>query len=185
MDYREKIKKYFEEEKRIIDQVNVDDLNTFMNLLEETRQQGRRIFICGNGGSGSTASHFACDYTKGVNYYAGMNFDFECLNDNIPTMLAVANDISYEDVFVYPLRFKLHEGDMVIGISGSGNSENVIRAIKYANENGAKTFALVGYDGGQLKKIAQHSIHINIDNMQIVEDLHMIVDHVSMYVFTH
>ena len=74
---------------------------------------------------------------------------------------------------------------MVIGISGSGNSENVIRAIEYANGHGATTFALVGFDGGNLKKIAQHSIHVAVDNMQIVEDLHMIVDHVTMYVFTH
>lgn len=185
MDYRKKIKDYFEEEKRIIDMVSIDDLNLFINMLEETRKAGHRVFICGNGGSGSTASHFACDYTKGVNFYAGLDYDFECLNDNIPTMLAVANDISYEDVFVYPLRFKLHEGDMVIGISGSGNSENVLRAVRYANEHGAKTFALVGFDGGELKKTAQHSIHIEIDNMQIVEDLHMIVDHVTMYVLTH
>ncbi len=185
MDYRDKIKKYFEEEKRIIDMVNPDELNTFINMLEETRKAGHRIFIFGNGGSGATASHFACDYTKGVNYYAGLNYDFECLNDNIPTMLAVSNDIGYADLFVYPLQFKLHEGDMVIGISGSGNSENVLRAVDYANSKGGKTFALVGYDGGKLKKLAQHSIHIAIDNMQIVEDLHMIVDHVSMYVLTH
>ena len=185
MDYRQKIKDYLEEEKRIMDTVSLDDLNTFMNLLEETRKAGHRVFICGNGGSGATASHFACDYIKGVNFYAGLDYDFECLNDNMPTMLAVGNDISFEDIFVYPLRFKLHEGDMVIGISGSGNSENVIRAIEYANGHGATTFALVGFDGGNLKKIAQHSIHVEVDNMQIVEDLHMIVDHVTMYVFTH
>lgn len=185
MNYKEKIRNYFEELKRVIDTVNLDDMNTFMNMLEETRKAGRRVFICGNGGSGATASHFTCDYIKGVNYYAGLDYDFECLNDNIPTMLAVANDISYDDIFVYPLRFKLREGDMVIGISGSGNSENVLRAIDYANTHGGKTFGLVGFDGGKLKKIAQRSIHIASDNMQIVEDLHMIIDHATMFVFTH
>ena len=185
MNYSDKIKNYFEEEKRVLDMVSVEDISDFMNLLEETRKAGKRVFICGNGGSASTASHFACDYTKGVNYYAGLNYDFECLNDNIPTMLAVANDISYEDVFVYPLRFKLHEGDLVIGISGSGNSENVLRAIDYANNHGARTFGLVGFEGGKLLQLAQHCIHIPVNNMQIVEDLHMVIDHVSMFVFTH
>lgn len=185
MDYKKQIEDYIKAEKQVLDALSREDVNNFMNILEETRKAGKRIFICGNGGSASTASHFACDYMKGVNYYAGLDYDFECLNDNIPTMLAVANDISYEDVFVYPLRFKLHEGDLVIGISGSGNSENVIRAINYANENGANTFALVGYDGGKLKSLAKHCIHIEIDNMQIVEDLHMIIDHLTMYTFTH
>ena len=97
-------------------------------------------------------------------------------------MMAIANDISYDEVFVMPLRAKLHEGDLVIGISGSGNSENVVRAIAYAKENGAKTAALVGYGGGKLLNLADHAVHVKINNMQIVEDVHMILDHMMMYI---
>ena len=131
----------------------------------------------GNGGSGATASHFVCDFNKGISEKLDSKYRFICLNDNIPTMLAYANDVSYNSIFVEQLKNLATEGDLVIGISGSGNSNNVISAIEYANAQGCKTFGLVGYDGGMLKKIAQNCIHIKINNMQIVEDIHMIIDH--------
>ena len=104
-------------------------------------------------------------------------FKFICLNDNIPSLMAYANDLSFEDIFVEQLKNFYQKGDIVIGISGSGNSMNVLKAIDYANENGGVTVGLTGYSGGKLIEMAQHNVHIPIDDMQIVEDLHMVLDH--------
>ena len=99
-------------------------------------------------------------------------------------MMAIANDISYDDIFLVPLKNKMKKGDIVIGISGSGNSENVIRAIKYANENGGTTIAFTGFDGGKVKKLAKYGIHINVNDMQITEDMHLVIDHLMMSVLS-
>ena len=185
MNYQKQLADYLEEEKRILSELNLDAVNTLLNLMEDARLNHRRIFICGNGGSSATASHFVCDFCKGVSLNQDVKYDFECLNDNTPLMTAIANDIGYDDVFVLPLKAKLSEGDLVIGISGSGNSENVVRALRYAKEHGAKTAALVGYSGGKLLELADHAVHVKVDNMQIVEDVHMILDHMMMYVLAN
>lgn len=182
MNYAKQLQDYLETERRILSELDLDAVNNLMNLMEDARKNRKRIFICGNGGSAATASHYVCDFCKGVSLHQSVKYDMECLNDNTPLMMAIANDISYDDVFVYPLQAKLREGDLVIGISGSGNSENVLRAIRYANEHGAITAALVGYGGGKLLKEAAHAVHVKIDNMQIVEDVHMILDHAMMYI---
>ena len=139
---------------------------------------------CGNGGSASTAAHFECDFNKGVSYDQKIKYDFECLSDNVPMMMAIANDIGYEDIFIVPLRNKLKCEDIVIGISGSGNSENVVKAIEYGNEVGAETIALVGYDGGKLKEIAKYNIHVEVNHIQIVEDVHLMLDHMMMFILS-
>ena len=180
----DQISNYIDLEKKTLDLLPKYDIEKVMNILEDTCMAGNRVFICGNGGSASTASHMCSDFNKGVSLNRKNKYDFECLSDNIPMMMAVANDISYDDIFSIPLKNKLHEGDIVIGISGSGNSENVIRAIEYANQNGADTIAFTGYDGGKLKNIAKHSIHIDIDNMQIVEDIHLILNHMMMFILS-
>jgi D-sedoheptulose 7-phosphate isomerase len=136
----------------------------------------------GNGGSAATASHFVCDFNKGLSYGRERKYKFLCLNDNVPALMAYANDVGYDAVFVEQLKNFLQVGDLVIGISGSGNSANVVKAVEYANAHGAVTLALVGYDGGQLKRVAKHCVHVDIADMQIVEDLHMILDHMSMRV---
>lgn len=183
-DYTNDIRKYIEMEKAALSALPVEDISRVMNVLEKARLAGRRIFICGNGGSASTASHFECDFNKGISYDQNVKYDFECLSDNVPMMMAVANDIGYEDVFLVPLKNKLKPEDVVIGISGSGNSENVVRAVRYANELGAETVAFVGYDGGKLKKLARYSVHVDIDNMQITEDLHLVLDHMMMFILS-
>ncbi len=183
-DYREQIKRYIEMEKKVLDSLSAESVSDVMNILEEARLKGKRIFICGNGGSASTSSHFECDFNKGVSYDQKIKYDFECLSDNVPMMMAIANDIGYHDIFVVPLRNKLKSGDVVIGISGSGNSENVVRALRYGNEAGAETIALVGYDGGKMKSVAKHNIHVNVDNMQIVEDVHLILNHMMMFILS-
>lgn len=183
-DYREQIKRYIEMEKEVLDSLSAESVNNVMNILEDARLKGKRIFICGNGGSASTASHFECDFNKGVSYDQEIKYDFECLSDNVPMMMAIANDIGYQDIFVVPLKNKLKSGDVVIGISGSGNSENVVRALRYGNETGAETIALVGYDGGEMKSVAKHTIHVSVHNMQIVEDVHLMLDHMMMFILS-
>ena len=183
-DYTKDIKKYIEMEKMVLDCLSLNDINVVMNVLENARLNRKRIFICGNGGSAATASHLECDFNKGVSYEQDIKYDIECLSDNVPMLMAIANDISYDDIFVVPLRNKLKSGDIVIGISGSGNSKNVVKAFEYANEIQADTIALTGYSGGKLKEIAKYNIHVPVDNMQIVEDVHLVLNHMMMYILS-
>ncbi len=186
-DYTADICGYIEKVKKVIDTLDTGEINRFINLLCEAREKGKQIFIMGNGGSSATASHFCNDFNKGVSceLQSQNRFKFICLNDNVSTITAYANDVSYGDIFVEQLKNFYNPGDVVIGISGSGNSENVIKALEYANANEGTTVALTGYNGGKLKKIAMYSVHVNVDDMQIVEDLHMMMDHLSMKVISN
>ncbi len=168
---------YFSRLKHTIDAINLDEVNQLMNILMDAYENGKQIFVMGNGGSAATASHFVCDFNKGLSYGKEKRFKFICLNDNFPTMMAYANDVSYDDVFVEPLKNYFNEGDLVIGISGSGNSKNVIKAIEWANQNNGITIGLSGYNGGKLKQMSKYGVHIPINDMQITEDLHMVLDH--------
>ena len=154
--------------------------DALVQVLESARLEGRQIFTMGNGGSGSTASHIACDLNKGVSFGRPERFRVICLNDNLPTLMAYANDVSYEDVFVEPLKNFLWPGDVVIGISGSGNSPNVLKAIEYANRQGAITVGLSGFEGGKLAKLAKMPLVVPVHDMQQVEDIHLIIFHVAM-----
>ena len=171
------INNYFETLKSCIDQINKKDVDTFIKLLIQARDEGRTIFIMGNGGSASTASHITCDFNKGCSYNQDKKFKIICLNDNIATMLAYANDVNYESIFAEQLKNFLKEGDIVIGLSGSGNSKNILNAIEYANSKNAITIGLTGYNGGKLKEIAKFSVNTNINDMQIAEDVHMMLCH--------
>lgn len=168
--------------KKTIDALNRKEILCFLSALLKARDEERTIFIMGNGGSAATASHFVCDFNKGLSVPGQKRFKFICLNDNVPSMMAYGNDSSYDDIFVEQLQNFLRPGDLVIGISGSGNSMNVVKAVEYANDHGAETLCLLGYNGGKLKHISQKCIHVDIDNMQIVEDVHMILDHMGMSV---
>ena len=126
MDYSNHITNYFNDLRKVLDIMDITTISNFINLMKDAAASGRKVYICGNGGSASTASHFAGDYNKGLKEY---NFDFICLSDNVPAMMAIANDISYDEIFRYQLKNKLTENDIVIGISGSGNSKNVINII--------------------------------------------------------
>ena len=122
------------------------------------------------------------DFNKGISEYTEKKFHVCCLNDNVSTLLAIANDIGYEDIFSFQLQNKLKPEDVVIGISGSGNSKNVINDIQYAKEIGATTIGWVGFDGGEVSKITDITFHVKADNMQLVEDLHLIINHLMMCV---
>ena len=140
------------------------------------------IYVCGNGGSASTASHMANDFNKGISEYTDRKFRFYALTDNVATMLAIANDISYDEIFRFQLRGRLRPEDLVIGISGSGNSANVVNALAYAKEQGVQTVAVCGYSGGKIREIADVVFHVDVNNMQIVEDVHLILNHLLMNV---
>ena len=155
------------------------EADMLLEHLEEAFHKRRSIFIFGNGGSGSTASHFCEDVGKGTlrGLADEQRFKVISLTDNTPYILAWANDSGYENVFEQQLRNLAERGDVAIGISGSGNSENVLRAIRYANSAGLVTVGMTGFDGGQLRRIANHCLHIPIHEMGIVESIHLIIIH--------
>ena len=166
--------------KAALDAVSADAVEDFVQLLERACREDRQVFLMGNGGSGGTASHAACDLNKGVSFGREKRFRAICLNDNLPTLMAYANDLSYEDVFVEPLKNFLRPGDVVIGISGSGNSANVLKALDYANHQGAFTVGLSGFDGGKLARLVRLPLVVPAHDMQKIEDVHLIIFHVAM-----
>ncbi|NLL02506.1 MAG: SIS domain-containing protein [Mollicutes bacterium] len=183
MDFKKAIKEYYEREIKVINDLNLDELNEAMNAIYETYKNGGTIYVCGNGGSASTASHMQNDFNKGISEYTDLKFNFYCLNDNVSTMMAVANDIGYDEIFRFQLLNKITKNDLLIGISGSGNSKNVLNAAEYAHEVGAKILGMTGYTGGKLKEMANYIMHVDEMDMQIAEDIHMTFDHMMMKIF--
>lgn len=170
---------YIERLRQALDTFPHEQLEAIVEVFLAALRNKRTIFVMGNGGSGATASHWVCDMNKGCSYGREHRFRMVCLNDNIPTILAYGNDVGYEDIFVEQLKNFLEEGDVVIAISGSGNSKNVVKAIEYAKSKGAITVGLVGYSGGKLLDLVQIPLHIQVEDMQIVEDVHMMVVHMT------
>src|SRR6185503_18142656 len=174
---------YRNETLRALELIPLEKVQQAIDWFREARDAGHRIFVCGNGGSASTASHFACDIVKGASFNRQPRFRIIALTDQIPTITAYANDVSYEAVFVEQLKNFAEPGDLFMGISGSGNSPNVLRAIEYANSIGCKTIALTGRDGGKLGALAQLNIHVPVPHMGRIEDAHMIICHMIGYYF--
>lgn len=179
------IKSYFDREIEAIKKLNLEDINAAVQAIWAAYEREATIYIFGNGGSAATASHYASDFNKGISEKKEKKFNFVCLNDNYAMLMAVANDISYDEVFRFPLINKLKPTDLVIGISGSGNSKNVIRAVEYAKEIGAPVIGITGYHGGKLKELADYHMDVMVDDMQISEDLHMVFDHMMYFVMNH
>lgn len=183
MDFTAAMREYIACEIRAMQALDLEEINCCINMILKVRERGGTIYTMGNGGSAATASHFVCDFAKGVSgALKGKKFMFECLSDNTPIVTAIANDICYEEVFRYQLLDKLKPEDLVIGISGSGNSENVVRAMKYARTIGTPVIGVTGYDGGRVKELSDHVMHVDLADMQIVEDIHMLFDHMVMRV---
>lgn len=176
------IKSYFDKEMEVIEKLNIDEINAAVNAIWSAYERKATIYIFGNGGSAATASHFVSDFNKGISENKDKKFNFVCLSDNVPTMTAIANDFSYDEVFRYQIRNKLKPTDLVIGISCSGNSKNVINAVEHAKEVGTPVIGITGYNGGRLKELSDYHMDVNIDDMQISEDLHMIFDHMMYFV---
>ena len=159
------------------DRVQVDNA---VKVIADAWQAGRQIITLGNGGSSMTALHFINDWNKSVFMATGKPFRGRSLVDNMGLVMSYGNDISFQDIFVEQLKNILQAGDLVIAISGSGNSENVIRAVRYANDHDGTTLGLCGYRGGKLKELAQHVVWANVDDMQLSEDVHAIFGHIVM-----
>lgn len=176
------IQSYFNREIEVIKRLNIDEIHAAIQAIWEAYEREATIYIFGNGGSAATASHFVCDFNKGISENKDKKFNFVCLSDNVPQMMAIANDISYDEVFRFPLVNKLKPSDLVIGISGSGNSKNVIHAVEYAKEIGTTVVGITGFHGGKLKELADYHMDVMEDDMQISEDIHMIFDHMLYFV---
>lgn len=154
-----------------------DDVDRVANLLVRAYEQGRSIFLFGNGGSAALASHFACDLGKGTVNGSKKRFRVMALTDNVPLMTAWANDAKYEDIFAEQLANFVRPRDIAFAISGSGNSPNVLQALRTAKAVGATTIGLAGFAGGKMRALCDACIVIPCDNMQIIEDLHLCVAH--------
>ena len=154
-----------------------EEIQKVITVLHDARLDGRQVFILGNGGSAATASHFACDLGKGTEAPGTPCFRAFALTDNMPLFSAYANDCGYEQVFARQLANLMQPGDVVIAISGSGNSANVLNAIRLAREGGATTIGLVGFDGGRLGEMVDLCLHVENHCMEQVEDIHLMLEH--------
>lgn len=138
---------------------------------------GKTIYVMGNGGSAATATHIAGDMVKGASFGLGKRFKVISLTDNLTAITAIANDISYDDIFVEQLKNFIEPGDLVLGISGSGNSKNVVQAMELAKAKDVQTIAFCGFKGGKISEMADIVIHAKVMDMEVAEDLHMIAFH--------
>lgn len=168
---------------KALETLDLERVAQAIEWFREARDLGKHIFVCGNGGSASTASHLATDLLKGSSYGRLARFRIQALAEAVGVITAYSNDVSYDCIFAEQLKNFAEPGDLVVGISGSGNSPNVLRAIEYANSAGCRTLALTGRDGGKLGPLAQLNIQVREPHMGRIEDAHMVVCHMICYYF--
>jgi D-sedoheptulose 7-phosphate isomerase len=172
---------YVREWGELLKSLDLNEINKVIEVLLRAYKNDNSVFIFGNGGSASTASHFACDLGKGTlgDHYnlSKKRFKVYSLTDNVATITAYANDLGFEEIFSQQLKNLIKDGDIVIAITGSGNSENVVKAVKLANSHKATTIAFLGFDGGKLASMVDHKIVIRNDNYGIIEDAHDMLHH--------
>lgn len=166
-----------------LDALPLEPVERLVRAVGEARERDAQIFVVGNGGSAATASHFAVDLGKGASRPGERRFRVLSLADHVPWLTALANDLSYADVFSEPLRNFARPGDLLVAFSGSGDSENVIRAVRTANELGCRTIGLAGFGGGRLRETAQECLVVEASHMGRVEDAHFVVQHLVVYHF--
>ena len=174
------IDNYLKAHADLASKLNISMFQAGIDLIKEKFECGKKIITCGNGGSASTASHYITDWNKMVSLATSKKFRGISLCDNIGLITAYGNDISYDEVFAGQLKAIMDEGDLLIAISGSGNSPNVLKAIEYANSIGADTLAVVGYDGGRVKEISKAAVWVESFDMQLCEDVHLMFGHMVM-----
>jgi D-sedoheptulose 7-phosphate isomerase len=173
-------RQYFQKLTAQLDSIDTAQIDAGVQVVADAWERGAQIITLGNGGSSMTALHFITDWNKSVFLRTGKPFMGRTLVDNMGLLMAYGNDISFADIFVEQLKNVMRPGDLVLAISGSGNSENVIRAVDWANANGGVTLGLCGYAGGKLREKAQHVVWAKVDDMQIAEDVHAIFGHIVM-----
>lgn len=147
------------------------------SLLVDAYARGARMFSCGNGGSAAIANHMQCDHLKGIRTGTDLAPQVLSLSTNVEVLTAIANDIGYHEIFVYQLQSQARPGDVLIAVSSSGRSRNVVDALTWARDNGLRTIAITGFEGGAARTVADVAIHVNCTNYGVVEDLHQAVMH--------
>ncbi len=171
------IKAHIEQTASVIEALDQAALDEAFIQVKQCIDRGGIIYTCGNGGSGATASHFAGDIMKGLSYGKTKRCKAICLNDNMTALMAISNDASYAEIFVEPLKNMLTPNDVLVALTGSGNSENIIQALHYAKQVGASSVLLCGFDGGDAKPLADCVVHVPVDQMEVAETAHMAVCH--------
>lgn len=171
---------YIKHLQSVLDRIDRAEISRFISTLLDARRRGSTVFFVGNGGSAATASHFANDLSIGTNDYE-RPFRAVSLTDNVAIITAIGNDFGYEDIFVKQLRVLGKKSDVLVGISASGNSANVLKAFRYAQSAGIKTVAITAFDGGKMKTIADEGIHVPTEPKEygVAEDAHMALDHLA------
>ena len=172
------IHQYLQVLKDTLDTLDRNQIEAAVEAFIRAYNSGNTIYVLGNGGSAATATHIAGDMVKGASFGLEKRFRVISLTDNLTAITAIANDISYEDIFVEQLKNFLQAGDLVLGISGSGNSKNVVNTLQYAKERGVQTIALCGFKGGQISQIADIVIYAQVHDMEVAEDVHLIAFHI-------
>lgn len=173
------VREYLTQVRDAIDKLDINAIEALAEAIHRRYESGRFVYVIGNGGSGANASHLCEDLGKSTvrDFEKQKRLKVLSLTDNTPYILAWGNDTSYDRVFVEQLKNFGEPGDLLIAISGSGNSPNILRAVEWANAHGIETFGVTGFDGGQLKKIANGSLHVANDDMGLVESLHLVAFH--------
>ncbi|MCB9453184.1 MAG: SIS domain-containing protein [Anaerolineaceae bacterium] len=171
------IRHYFNTLQSVLNDVPFNVVDQVVDVLMAANRNGNVVYICGNGGSAATATHFGCDLAKRPIVAGQPRFRVVALTDNNALMTALSNDIGYDAVFSEQLLPLVRPGDVLIGISGSGNSKNVVNAVQVAKEAGATTIGFCGYDGGKLKQAVDVPVHIDCNVMAMVEDVHLVLEH--------
>lgn len=170
----------------LFDSIDLDILEKLIATIVEAFRNGRTLYIVGNGGSAATASHMQSDFSFFVRYFTQFRPKVRALTDNIPMLTAIGNDHSFDDIFVEQMKGVFEEGDVLLAISASGNSPNVVKAVEYANQLGGKTMCFVGFTGGKLKEISDIALYTPNAKGDYgpIEDLHMILDHLIVNYFS-
>jgi D-sedoheptulose 7-phosphate isomerase len=164
---------------QLLNTLDFTAINDVIQEFKQAKKDGQTIFLCGNGGSASTCSHYAEDLTYGLRGTKEGAFKAISLADNIAYITAIANDEGYDNIFVKQMETVFSKGDVLVGISGSGNSPNIVKAVKYANKVGGVSIGILGFDGGVMKKLCHHYILVETAKGEygVVEDIHIILDH--------
>lgn len=173
------INQYVERLQSVLSNTDWSPVETLADVLLEAVAQKRQVFLCGNGGSAGNAIHLANDFLYGIEPTGG-SLNVEALSANPAVLTCLGNDIGYDNIYAHQLKVKANAQDVLIVLSGSGNSPNILRALEQAKESGMQSFAILGYSGGKAKGLADHPIHFDINDMQISEDTQMIVGHMLM-----
>ena len=174
------IQKYINDLKLVLENLDVSKIVNIKDALESTIRNKSKVYILGNGGSAATASHMANDLSVGLKLRDIRNFDVESLSDNSSVCTAIANDIGYENIFYAQIKNKIKKDDILIAISCSGNSANIIKAVEYAKNIGTTVIGMTGFEGGRLKELSDINFHVQTSKGEygLVEDAHMILDHI-------